>query len=610
MNGSRGSIRTSYSACAVDGREYSGGLVASNNRGSVESSCFWDTTVSGYLSSDGGIGLTTVEMMNPEIVGLNGLANEPNWVLDPGKDYPRLHWQGTAGDVIAQPVIDWMDGDGSPEMPYQISDVDQFVRLSKAGALTDRHFILANDLELRGRLWYQAVFPSFSGTFNGNGFCIRHLTIQGRNHLGLIGNLRGGAVTNLGLEDIFIEGRGANIGGLLGFNDGGSVDNCHSTGDVAGSESVGGLAGVNLSRDGGITASHSTATVSGDEEIGGLVGSNWSGTGIIAGYAAGTVTGNERVGGLVGYNGSHGSIAASYCGGMVSGDELVGGLVGYNYRGSITTSHNASPVSGGWHVGGLVGLNREGIITESFDTGTVSGDTEVGGLVGENRDGSVINCYSAGTVKGSVEYVGGLVAWNGGNVVNCYSTGLVAGSEAVGGLVGHTQNGSVMSSFWDTETSSLADSDGGLAKSTIEMQTGKTFLNTGWDFVDEIENGADDVWKVAEGLDYPRLWWEEYDGQVTVEVGQRFAVTLESNPSTGYRWEWVDRQESILEQIGAAEFQPRETGDPPLVGAGGWDIFTFEATSSGQMALKLVYRRPWEEGMEPLKTFSLQVTVP
>ena len=28
------------------------------------------------------------------------------------------------------------------------------------------------------------------------------------------------------------------------------------------------------------------------------------------------------------------------------------------------------------------------------------------------------------------------------------------------------------------------------------------------------------------------------------------------------------------------------------------------------MTLKLVYRRPWEEGVEPLKTFSLQVTVP
>jgi inhibitor of cysteine peptidase len=165
-------------------------------------------------------------------------------------------------------------------------------------------------------------------------------------------------------------------------------------------------------------------------------------------------------------------------------------------------------------------------------------------------------------------------------------------------------------SFWDMETSGQTASDGGTGLATAEMQTTSTFLDAGWDFVDETENGTDDIWKIAEGLDYPRLWWEPYDGQVTLEVGQRFTVTLESNPSTGYRWEWVDWQESNLEQIGKAQFKPRETGDPPLVGAGGWEILTFEAVSGGQMTLKLVYRRPWEEGMEPLKTFSLHVIVP
>jgi len=72
----------------------------------------------------------------------------------------------------------------------------------------------------------------------------------------------------------------------------------------------------------------------------------------------------------------------------------------------------------------------------------------------------------------------------------------------------------------------------------------------------------------------------------------------------------VDHQDSIVEQVGEAQFKPRETGDPPLVGAGGWESFDFKAVKQGQMTLKLVYRRPWEGGVEPLKTFSLQVTVP
>jgi hypothetical protein len=103
--------------------------------------------------------------------------------------------------------------------------------------------------------------------------------------------------------------------------------------------------------------------------------------------------------------------------------------------------------------------------------------------------------------------------------------------------------------FWDTQTCGQTDSAGGAGKTTAEMQTASTFLEAGWDFVDETENGAEDMWKIAEGLDYPRLWWEQHDGQVTLEVGQRLAVTLESNPSTGYLWEWVDRQEPILEAI-------------------------------------------------------------
>jgi len=35
-----------------------------------------------------------------------------------------------------------------------------------------------------------------------------------------------------------------------------------------------------------------------------------------------------------------------------------------------------------------------------------------------------------------------------------------------------------------------------------------TFLDAGWDFVDETENGTEDIWWILEGRDYPRLAWE------------------------------------------------------------------------------------------------------
>jgi len=103
---------------------------------------------------------------------------------------------------------------------------------------------------------------------------------------------------------------------------------------------------------------------------------------------------------------------------------------------------------------------------------------------------------------------------------------------------------------------------------------------------------------------------EGNDGeQVELELGEILVVTLESNPSTGYRWEQPKNNKSILVQLGQAEFKSSETSEPPIVGAGGWEIFRFKAVSAGQMTLELVYHRSWED-VEPLKTFSIQVAVP
>jgi uncharacterized protein YprB with RNaseH-like and TPR domain len=41
-------------------------------------------------------------------------------------------------------------------------------------------------------------------------------------------------------------------------------------------------------------------------------------------------------------------------------------------------------------------------------------------------------------------------------------------------------SGTITSCFWDTETSGLATSDGGTAKTTLEMKTAATYTN--WDF--------------------------------------------------------------------------------------------------------------------------------
>jgi hypothetical protein len=217
------------------------------------------------------------------------------------------------------------------------------------------------------------------------------------------------------------------------------------------------------------------------------------------------VAGSSYVGGLAGQN--QGTVAACYSSGSVSGSGVsVGGLVGCNYFGSIASSYSTGTVLGNRYVGGLTGWN-DGNVTACSSAGTVRGDQDVGGLVGISRQSLVSQCYSSASVSGE-DSVGGLVGALMQSVIRqCYSCGLVSGVRA-GGILGRWGGGYVQRSFWDVETSGQTESAGGTGLTTGEMQDSSTFLDAGWDFVGETANGPNDVWKIAEGLDYPRLWWE------------------------------------------------------------------------------------------------------
>ena len=91
-----------------------------------------------------------------------------------------------------------------------------------------------------------------------------------------------------------------------------------------------------------------------------------------------------------------------------------------------------------------------------------------------------------------------------------YDDAFVGGDSASyggAGLVKWNDNGTVTACFWDTQTSGQAESDGGIGKTTAEMQTVSMFHEAGWDFVVEAENGTEDIWWILESQDYPRLWW-------------------------------------------------------------------------------------------------------
>ena len=45
------------------------------------------------------------------------------------------------------------------------------------------------------------------------------------------------------------------------------------------------------------------------------------------------------------------------------------------------------------------------------------------------------------------------------------------------------------------------------------MQDVNTYIDAGWDFVGETENGPNDIWKIVEGQTYPLLSWQKYGGR-------------------------------------------------------------------------------------------------
>jgi hypothetical protein len=471
--------------------------------------CFWDTETSQISTSGFGTGLTTIEMQDPNTFISAGwdLAGESDngpsdiWVMPDSGGYPLLWWQ-----VSPLPALPSFSGGlGEPNDPFIISTPEELSSIGHNPRLMSAHLKLANDIDLGGISFFlmgSEGYP-FRGVFDGNGHTIHNFSHEAfdkhREYIGLfryvrdlkaeirdvvltrstivndirenhyvgslIGMLYDGIVANCRAEDSSVSVSGTftgNSGGLIGSNSYGIIDGCSSAVAVRGEDNLGGLLGTNLA--GLVFNCHSTGDVSmnlysGARYVGGLVGWNWA---IILGCSAS---------------------------GSVVGDEFVGGLVGDNIY----------------------------IISESCSYGNVEGDGGyggVGGLVGRNL-GYISNSYARGGVRGA-EKIGGLVGYNtyvpliAGSIETSYSTGSVSGVKDVGGLV-HTGSDRATTSddcFWDIETSGQTTSDGGIGKTTAEMQAASTFLDAGWDFVDETANGTDDIWWILEGQDYPRLWWE------------------------------------------------------------------------------------------------------
>ena len=387
--------------------------------------------------------------------------------------------------------------------------------------------------------------------------------VTGRNG-GYVGGLVGQANTSLPMSNVSATGDvngigGGYVGGLIGYLYGNGLSAGFAGGQVSadgGSSGVGGLIGLAQPGYANARISDSVATgnVSGGSYyLGGLIGYYYNASsqgGIETSRASGNVgvSGNPTyyTGGLVGYFSGYGGSASTFdirdssASGNVYGGGSTGGLVGY-YSGSSGISRsfatgNVAMVDTNnfsqHYVGGLVGYYANGAsavrggVSGSYATGNVSSvvagtygyyDSNVGGLIGQlngfSSGISLSNSYASGAVSSTRSgiyansyrnYAGGLVGQAATGIDLTYASGAVSvvngRAPFAGGLVGNTSR-PVARSYWDTGSSGLSASAGGIGLTTAQMMLAASF--SGWDIANT--PGAGTTWRSYDGLTRPLL---------------------------------------------------------------------------------------------------------
>lgn len=155
--------------------------------------------------------------------------------------------------------------------------------------------------------------------------------------------------------------------------------------------------------------------------------------------------GTLRTGGLIGAVHTS-TVQDSYTNGTVTGDAMdQGGLAGSIY-GTIVGGDDYDKYDKNSYVGSL--------IIRCHTSGPVSGRGAVGGLIGSTNQASVVeDCYTTGDVFATSQEVGGLIGNTNyfTHVIRSYATGNVSGNGSwVGGLVGIVCNYSVVEQSFAT----------------------------------------------------------------------------------------------------------------------------------------------------------------
>ena len=86
-----------------------------------------------------------------------------------------------------------------------------------------------------------------------------------------------------------------------------------------------------------------------------------------------------------------------------------------------------------------------------------------------------------------------------------------------------------------------------------------------------------------------------------VKVGEEFTIKLDSNPTTGYRWQPLF-DDGVLRLV-SNDFIPTSK----MLGSPGMEYFNFKARKADTTLIKMIYKRSWEK--ETIKEIEFSVII-
>lgn len=383
------------------------------------------------------------------------------------------------------------DDNGSRSHPYKIGNKDKLNKFIKAlkedpyhGA--GLHFIQTGDISWandEANTGEGLASASFAGVYDGDGYTLSDLTINGKSNSGLFTTLTNGAVIkNLSFSDLSFS-NGSSMGAIAGNAEyTTSISGINLSGNLSGIENIGGLIGA---ANGNISISNSVigASVTGMKNIGGAIGyvhsrchADIRNLSVTSSFRVGSENASasndaENAGGIIGYvenssfeiSDSEIIHTSSYADNTIvisannSGGGLVGRINGLYNSSAILSTRVISPLKVNDFGGGFIGNAQIGNTLRIADCQSCiisKQGNHIGGIIGslecsdknqmvyENND--VVASDNSDIHIGGDDNVGGIfgyikaneMTFKGKNHIVCK----VTGNKYVGGITGYMEN--------------------------------------------------------------------------------------------------------------------------------------------------------------------------